>query len=180
MGRVLLIEPQKILQRAVSLALFPEHEVQVEENWGSLKSGSLGEYDLLIIDGGALREGRQLTPEVVRAIQACEIPTLWLEEDESSQQPPKREKIILVKKPIERKAFQSAVSHLFSPQAASRKRGGSPAAPGSKSQTSSPGTKKAAPKVPQQSTFDFIDLVDVIEEETPPERQEKSPRGKAK
>ncbi len=150
MGKILLIEPSKILRQAIALSLFPEHEVQVEEGISASGVGSLKDYDLLIVDGAALRESDQLTPEITRAIQGCKIPTLWLEEDESSR-PPKREKLLIVKKPIEKEPFQSALAGLLSPQSVSR-------------------------KAPQQEKFEFIDLVDVVEEPTLTRQGRKAPR----
>ena len=104
MGKILLIEPQKILQQAISLFLFPEHEVRVENEAGAAVS-SFKDYDLVIIDGAALREHNRLTAEVLRAVQGCKTPTLWLEEEASSQAP-KRDKLAVVKKPLEKGALE--------------------------------------------------------------------------
>ncbi len=173
MGKILLIEPQKILQQAISLSLFPEHEVRVENDIAS-GVGSFKEYDLLIVDGAALRERNQLTPEVVRAVQGCKTPTLWLEEDPISQAP-KREKFVVVKKPIEKETLQSALAGLLSPRAPSSERRTAAAAPSKES------VPKAAPKkksggTSKQSTFQFIDLVDVVEDPPPPKQGKKSRR----
>lgn len=175
MGKILLIEPHKILQQAISLSLFPEHEVQVEEGIGVSGIGSLKDYDLLIVDGAALWESDQLTPEVTRAIQGCKTPTLWLEEDEFSH-PPKREKLVIVKKPIEREAFQSALAGLLSPPSSSGKRISSFVAAGPKTDRPKGGPKKRRAETPRQATFQFIDLVDVVEEEPPPRQGRKAPR----
>ncbi|MGH7770659.1 MAG: hypothetical protein ACREQA_00305 [Candidatus Binatia bacterium] len=168
MGKILLIEPHRILRQAISLFLFPEHEVQVQEDIGASGAGSLSDYDLLIVDGAELRERNKLTPEVTRAIQGCKIPTLWLEEDESSH-PPKREKLSVVKRPIEKEAFQSALVGLLSPQSISRGRTTKPAQP-------KEGAKKTHVEEPEQETFQFIDLVDIVEEQPPPGQGKKAPR----
>ncbi len=175
MGKILLIEPSKILRQAIALSLFPEHEVQVEEGISASGVGSLKDYDLLIVDGAALRESDQLTPEITRAIQGCKIPTLWLEEDESAR-PPKREKLLIVKKPIEKEPFQSALAGLLSPQSVSRKAPGSLVSVSGEAKRPKVAAKKSRAEAPQQEKFEFIDLVDVVEEPTLTRQGRKAPR----
>ena len=127
MGRILLIEPHKILRQAIALSLFPEHEVRAQNDLSPSAAGSLKEYDLLIVDGAALQQSNQWTPELARALQACKIPTLWLEDDGSSP-PPKRETLKAVRKPVERDAFLSAVARFLSPETPSKRPGRQPAA----------------------------------------------------
>ncbi|TAJ98802.1 hypothetical protein EPO44_10975 [bacterium] len=177
MGKILLIEPQKILQQAISLSLFPEHEVRVENDIAS-GVGSFKDYDLLIVDGAALRESNRLSPEAVRIIQSCKTPTLWLEEDPAAQAP-KREKFVVVKKPIEKETLQSALAGLLSPRAPSSERRRSAAAAPSKESVSKAAPKKKGGEISEQSAFQFIDLVDAVEEEPPP-MQRKKGRKKSK
>lgn len=162
MGRVLLIEPQRLLRQAISLALFPEHEVRAEDAASASTVGSFKEYDLLIVDGAALRDKEELTPDLAQAVKDCKVPTLWLEEDEPPQLP-KREKLLVLKKPIEREAFQSALAALLQPRGAQGSAGGSKG-------------KREPPKAPRQATFEFIDLVDVVEEGPPAKEKKRSPR----
>jgi len=177
MGKVLLIEPQRILGQAISLSLFPEHEVQVAEEWSGGAAASLKEYDLLIVDGVALRESNQLTPEVTRAIQSCKTPTVWLEEDESQRQP-KRDNLVVVKKPVEREAFQAALTALLSPDKGRKER--IPVAPGrTRVDAGKTAVRKKSAEAPRQAAFQFIDLVDVVEEQPAP-RAGKKPARKPK
>lgn len=168
MGKILLVEPQKILQQAISLSLFPEHDVKIESEIASA-AGSFKNYDILIVDAAALRERNQLTPDVIRSIQGCKTPTLWLEEDAASQTP-KREKFVVVKKPIEKEMFESALADLVSP-GLSRERSSSVAPRPSKG-----APKKKPAEASEQSSFQFIDLVDVVEEQPPPKQGKKAPR----
>jgi hypothetical protein len=173
MGKILLIEPYKILRQAISLSLFPEHEVLAQENIDAI--ASLKEYDLLIVDGAALRDSNRLTPALVRAIQSCKIPVLWLEDDDGSK-PPKRENLLMVRKPIEREAFQSALSGLLSAQTAPKEKvTAPPGAPAGDGAIKRPARKRRA-QGPQQATFQFIDLVDVVEEQPETKPGEKAPR----
>ena len=174
MGKILLIEPHKLLQQAISLALFPDHEVTVEENIAP-HVGSFKEYDLLIVDAAALRESRGLTPEAVRAVQGCKIPTLWLEEEPASQTL-KRDNLIVVRKPIERESFHSALTGLLSSGGPARGRNSSLAASTAAEDIAKEESKKKPAKSAEQSAFQFIDLVDVVEEQSPPKQGKKAPR----
>lgn len=175
MGKVLLIEPKKILQQAISLVLFPEHEVQVEEGMGSLSSGALKDFELVILDGAALRELGQLSTEAVRTVQASKTPTVWLEEDEKHQ-PPRRANLLMVKKPIERESLQSAVAELLSPQAVPRKGSRAPRGSDAEAESSRSVAQQKAQEAPEQGSLQFIDLVNVVEEETSSGQKKKSPR----
>lgn len=174
MGKILLIEPQKVLRQAISLALFPDYEVKVGDDIAS-HAGSFKEYDLLIVDAAALRESRGLTAEAVRAIQGCQIPTLWLEEEPTSQTL-KRDKLIVVKKPIERESFQSALTGLLSSGGPAKGRSSSLVVSTAAGGIAKGESKKKRAKGSEQSAFQFIDLVDVVEEQSPPKQGKKSPR----
>ncbi|MBI4489453.1 MAG: hypothetical protein HY694_10250 [Deltaproteobacteria bacterium] len=175
MGKILLIERHRVLRQAITFSLFPEHEVEVGESISASKVGSLKDYDLLIVDGASLRQRGQLTPEFARAIQSCKIPTIWLEDEEPSH-PPKREKLLVVKKPIEREAFLSSLDSLLSGQTTKRERAASHVPMSGKADTPKEVTKTKQVEATQQATFEFIDLVDVVEEQPPPSQGRKPPR----
>jgi hypothetical protein len=164
MSKILLIEPDRVLRQAIALSLFPDHDVNLPEKAQGSGMESLDDYDLIVVDGAALREGGPVPAELSRAIQSSTTPTIWLEEDETSR-PVKRENLVVVKKPIEREPFQTAVNNFLSPsqsgrgdasatQSAAQQREGTPAK----------ATKKARAEDPQQPTLQFIELVDVVED----------------
>ncbi|MBI2989260.1 MAG: hypothetical protein HYY45_21055 [Deltaproteobacteria bacterium] len=173
MGKVLLIEPQRILQQAISLSLFPEYEVKIEDDIGSALR-AVKDYDLLIVDGAALQERSQLTPDVIRSVQGCKTPTLWLEEETASQTP-KRDKLVVIKKPVEKEKFESALAGLLSP-VPSREPGVSATARPVKGSAPRGVPKKQAAETSGQPSFQFIDLVDVVEEQLPPKQGKKTSR----
>ncbi len=148
MSKVLLVEPQKILQQAITLALFPEHEVDVRGSVDRTGLGALEDYELIIVDGAALREVEALSTEVTAALQNCNIPTLWIEEQESAEIP-KRDKLLVLKKPIERDTLHRNLVSLL----------------GSKRPAKAESKPKTAP-VNEQESFEFIELVDVVEDQT--------------
>ncbi len=154
MSRVLLVEPHKILQQAITLALFPEHEIEVRGSVDRTGLNSLEDYELIIVDGAALREIKALTSEVTMALQNSSIPTLWIEEEESAGVP-KRDKLLVLKKPIERDTLHKNVASLL----------------GSKRPAKAESKAKAA-RGNEQESFEFIELVDVVDDQTSQKREE--------
>ena len=175
MGKVFLIEPLKVLRQAISLSLFPEHDVMVEGDIGASQVASFKDYDLLIVDAAALRERNRLTPDIIQAIQGCKTPTVWLEEDPSSHTV-KREKLVIVKKPIEKEPFQLAVAGLLSPPGHAKERNGSLVTATAKGGAFKGTAKKGGGESLEQSAFRFIDLVDVVDDQPPPKQGKKAPR----
>lgn len=173
MGKILLIEPQRILQQAISLTLFPDHETRVEEAIAPESETAWKDYDLLIVDGAALREGGRLSAEAIRAIQSASTPVLWLEEDESDPAPG-RDKLLVVKKPIDRSAFCSAVNQMLgAPVAGSA--AGSASAPGEKAASLRSGIKERAAQSEPGDGSDLIDLVDIVEDRSAAGQRNKAP-----
>lgn len=153
MGKVLLIEPDRILKQAIILFLFSLHEVQDEASSQAANTDALKEYDLLIVDGSALQDRNQLTEEFIQTIQHCGTSTIWLEEDES-QRPFKREKLLFVKKPIVRETFLSALNSLLSPRTLKKAGAGDVASRERKGE--------------EQKEPELIDLLDVVDEQPLP------------
>ena len=118
MGKVLLVEPHKVLQQALALSLFPEHDVRVQESIEATALASL-DIDLLIIDAAALREKGQLTTELQRALAGSKAATLWIGD---GQDAPKIRKLAVVAVPIDAAALQGAVATLLSDGAGNKKK----------------------------------------------------------
>lgn len=177
MSKILLIEPHKILRQAIALCLYPEHEIEVQENAKGLSVESLAGYDLIVVDGVALREIGQLSAELSRAIEGTRAKVFWLEEGDGPR-PVKSENLVVVKKPIDREAFQAAVTNCLSPPQKARET--KSAAPASATTREGPAkrTKRRA-EDPRQPTLQFIDLVEVVEEE-PSAKPERRGRRKSK
>jgi len=119
MSKILLFEPYRVLQQALALSLFPEHEVRVKDSIDAAALGALTDVDLLIIDGPALRDAGLLTADVLSGIENAAMPTLWIGESESA---PKTDRLAVIAKPIESAALQSAVAGLLSSGSADRKK----------------------------------------------------------
>lgn len=174
MRKILLVEPLRVVRQAIALALFPEHEVEARESVGSAGASAWKDYELVILDGTALRDLGQLTPELMRAVQSSKTPTLWLEEDESHRPPP-RANLMVVKKPVEREAFHSAVAELLSPPGTAKKAGKSAVASAREADAPKGAAKRATEESGQEGSR-FIDLVDVVEEQGAGGQKKKAPR----
>jgi hypothetical protein len=166
MGKILLIEPHRVLQQAIALSLFPGHDVRVEDGAGWAIAAAFDGMDLVIVDAAALRAGSRLSPELARAIQGSSIPTLWIDENEFAD-PPKRDKLAVVMKPIENAAFQSAVADLLS---------GSP--PRQEQKKAVPVEEKTQAAKGEKAKPEPIELVEIVEEESSAEKSETAKKSK--
>ena len=168
MGKILLISPKRILNQAISLYLFPQHDVQVKSSLEEIDPKALQEYDLLIVDAPAGADSKSGT-EVTRSIQKLKTPTLWLEGDGSTH-PPKRERILSLKMPIEREAFQKALDDLLATNKPAKGKSGSQGGGGAGGQAPKNRGGRSEAKSQEGESSQFIDLVDIVEEETGPTR----------
>jgi hypothetical protein len=149
MSKILLIEPHKVLQQALALSLFHEHEVRIEESIDAAGVAGLADVDLLIIDAAALREKSRLTPELLRAVEATKLAILWIDGENA----PKGKRLAAVATPADAATLQNAVTALLT--------GATIKTPAKKrSQPESVAKAAAEQAVPQP-----IELVDVVEEE---------------
>jgi hypothetical protein len=107
MSRILVIQPHKMLQHAFSVALFPEHQVQVMEMIPD--SLAVKEFDAVVVDAGALRERNSLAASELRNVQGWKIPTVWIEQ-ETDAQAPVREELVVVDRPTGKEALRKALA----------------------------------------------------------------------
>jgi hypothetical protein len=98
MSKILVVEPHKILQRAIAVSFFPEHEVQITDKFPDMNGLEQRFYDIVVIDAGALRETNPVG-ELNRRVQDWQIPTIWLEETISTAAPA-RDRLVVLRKPI--------------------------------------------------------------------------------
>jgi hypothetical protein len=109
MSKILVVEPYKILQRAIAVSFFPEHQVQVTEQVPEMSALEQRSYDVAIIDAGALRE-KNTTGDLNRRLQEWRIPIIWLDENNSTAAPV-RENLVVLRKPIVRNDLLAALTH---------------------------------------------------------------------
>jgi hypothetical protein len=108
MSKILVVEPYKILQRAIAVSFFPEHQVQVIEQVSEMSVLEQRSYDVVIIDAGALHE-KNAAGDLNRRLQDWRIPIIWLEEN-MSRAAPVRENLVVLRKPIARNDLLAALA----------------------------------------------------------------------
>lgn len=172
MSRILIIEPFKNLRQALALAFFPEHEVETAAKLADRQGEGVDAFDLMIVDASALREDHSAGEEILQTIENSQVPTLWLTDDDGLQAP-KRNKVKFLKMPVEREAIVAAVASLLSPD--SSKNSGPPTNRESKEAPTEQARSKAEATADQES-FDFIELVDVVDDPSQPGKSKKQPR----
>ena len=160
MSKILVVEPRNMLQQAISLALFPDHEVQMSPLLSEGDAAMAQEFDLVIIDSAGLRATNSLSSQLVRAVQSWKVPTIWID-DAAARQAPVRDKLLVLNGPIQKEGLQSAVTKCL---------GALPSKLDSTASTSAKGsmaTKEVRTPAYQNSGPQIIELVDVVAE--PPE-----------
>jgi hypothetical protein len=162
MGKILIVEPYRMLQQAISAALVTEHEVEAREVVDASELEAINDYDLVVIDCAAVKDDNNLN----QAVRSCKTPVLWLQTEELPA-PLRRDRFASLKMPLERGSFLSAVSELLSGKPAPK-----PRSPGDKEAGSQAAAVKQASEPGDQANPDLIDLVEIVErEENSPERK---------
>jgi hypothetical protein len=155
MGKILIVEPYRILQQAISAALVNEHEVESREVLEVSQLETVNEYDLVVIDAASVQDDNNVT----HALRSSKAPLLWLQTDELSA-PLRQDQFASLKMPLERSSFLSAVSELLSGKPSPRSE-----LPGDKKsgfQAAAPGQQASQPE--DQANSELIDLVDIVEQ----------------
>jgi hypothetical protein len=161
MSKVLVVQPHKMLQQAIVVALFPEHQVQVLERIPATDPSA--EVDVVIIDAGALDERGTLSADEVQAVQSWQTPIIWIGSESARQRAASKNRLQLAA-PIKREELRAAVAESL------RSRAVEPhaAEPATKrSAVVSARKKTAEPKADSlaaDNEKEVIELVDVFEE----------------
>jgi hypothetical protein len=139
MSKVLVIEPYRILQQAVAIALYPEHDVQLMD----IISESLDpkDFDAAIVDAASLREKSGLSAQELQTVYGWKLPMIWID-GEVSGADPRPNKTVILKQPISRKALMAALAECLGETARGKSTGP---------------TARIEPEK-------FIELTDVVEE----------------
>jgi len=161
MSKLLLVEPDKMLRQAFIFALYPEFEIQVFE---ALPDATPKDVDVLIVDASAwLKQDPESVPRIA-AVAKWHLPIIWIDADPPAQNA-KPAHITRLKAPVAKDVLRRTLAQcLMSPGAA--KADDVPSAHAAKS--------APRPKPKSKNTMDntssesrtFIELVDVVEEES--------------
>ena len=148
MSKILVVQPHRMLQQAMALFLSPAHEVQITE--AVPESLPANDFDAVIVDAASLQETKGLAAQTMRAVQDWKVPTIWIESGESSETP-KRDKFVLMNRPIAREVLEASLAECLGMSTASKRNG-------------AVAEKKIITSAATQDSK-VIELVDVIEED---------------
>jgi hypothetical protein len=167
MSTILFIHRHRMLQQAVAVSLFPEHDVRVADSIP--ETAAVDDVDLVIVDGASPDDPDGLVDRAAQAVRQWNIPVVWVE-GAGSLRGPKRDKMLVIQTPIQKAALQAAVAELLVSAAKS--------APGSRPPArvhegaSSHAAEAQGPAVPTPAGNDkkVIDLLEVVVEPLGPTR----------
>ena len=107
MSKILVVEAHRMLQQAIALALFPEHEVKTAS--ALPEPSELEGFAAVIVDAESLGEPGEASAPAIRAVHGWKVPTLWVQ-GSANGPAPQREKLVVLKTPIEREVLLSALA----------------------------------------------------------------------
>ena len=107
MSKILVVQPHKILQHAIALSVFPQHQTRVTTSIPD--SNEILEVDAVIIDAASLREGHGLSASAIRSLQGWNVPIVWIDSGDSPLSPCNAN-IVVVTTPITKQSLQSALA----------------------------------------------------------------------
>ena len=172
MSKILVVEPRNVLRQAISLALFPDHEVQTATFLSDSNAAIAKEFDLVIIDSEALGETSNSSSQLIRTVQGWKVPTIWID-DTGGDQAPAYDQLLVLTRPIQKDTLQSAVANCLG--ISSSKQNGTVGMLAKERKV----TKEAITAAVSQSAGpQVIELVDVVAE--PPERRKSKQQTKTK
>jgi hypothetical protein len=159
MSTILFINGYRMLQQAVAVSLFPDHEVRVSDKVPD--PAIIGEVEVVIVNAVSPEEGDGMIARAAREVLKWNIPVIWIE-DPGSSQAPECDRVVVIKTPLQRSALHAAVTESLSrgkPGPASET---APAAHGS---TSSGPVAAERPATPAEGVGQkkVIELLDVVE-----------------
>jgi hypothetical protein len=162
MSKILVVQPDRMLQQAFMLALCPEHEVQM---FPVLPDATPTSFDAAIIDVAALREYESLTAGDLRAIQTWQVPMVWIDSDVAALSADHRNALRL-KRPVTKESLLKALAECLRPASITNgSQSSNPRIVKAPTKTK-PKPRKSAASAPANNEGKFIELVDVVEEGT--------------
>ncbi len=159
MSQILVIEPNRMLQQAIALSLFPEHETRSVLSLSDVDAES--DFDLLIVDAASLRELEAIDLSQLDTFRRSKIPVIWIE-DAAAASSAALQQVIVMRRPLKKTDLHAAVKASLESSTATRPR----------LRKEKPAASAAEEAVKQPSPYtvsadtesNLIELVDVVEE----------------
>jgi hypothetical protein len=174
MSTILFINGYRMLQQAVAVSLFPDHDVRVGDTIPN--PGAIAEVDAVIIDAASPRGEGDVIAQAVAEAEKRKLPVIWIEGPDALEAP-NREALLVVKTPIQRSALHAAVTEALT----KNKRGAGSGKPGAahgdiSSKKDHVEAADAPPEAPaRKKVIELLDVVDApdvqMEGKTPPQNK---------
>ena len=155
MSRLLVIEPEPMLRYGLAAALTPDHLIHFIAS--PVEVPDLKDIDAVIVDAATLRQAGAAVD--VKAIDAWQLPTVWLDDSESATASKRRDWVALTL-PVLREQLLKALFECLNPPS-----GVAPAAQKAEPAAApKPRPKKAKPAdEPAADNADVIELIELVE-----------------
>jgi hypothetical protein len=111
MSTILFINGYRMLQQAVAVSLFPDHEVRVTDTLPD--PAAVGEVEAVIVDAASPEEADGMMARAAEEVLKWNIPVIWIE-DPGSSQAPECDRVVVIKTPLQRSALHAAVTESLS------------------------------------------------------------------
>jgi hypothetical protein len=159
MSHILLIEPDRMLRQAFTMALFPEHQVKVAH---SIPESAPEESELIIVDAGALQSREAISAQHLRLLAAWKLPMIWVD---GNQLVPAaiRDKVVRIEPPLVKEGLQRALAQCLGKTAIPKRVDNAVSARGETPSVTKPKAKRISDSK-QKAGESFIELVDVVED----------------
>jgi DNA-binding NtrC family response regulator len=166
MTRILVIEPSKMLQQALAIALSIEYQVQFMDSFPD--PVALTAVEAVIVDAAMLRDRNGLTAREVRAAQGWKVPTVWI--DGTAALPaPVRKNLVQLKPPVRKDELHKALADCLGVAAGSKQKPNAAAVP-TETPAKSRAKKSKEAIATGPSAEAFIELLEVVEVEQEQDR----------
>src|SRR5688572_20390733 len=109
MSKILVIEPHRILQQAISLSLFPDHEVQTIAGISDAAPAPTKDFDLVILDAASLRANDAQSAPISRWLQGWSGPVLRVDHEDASGRP-QGGNWVVIQSPLSKERLLAAVA----------------------------------------------------------------------
>jgi len=157
MSKVLLVEPDKMLRQAFTVALFPEFQIQVVD---AIPDAAPLDFDAMIVDAAALHE-QPKSARIIRAVTGWHLPMIWIDGDQPGPAPDPAH-CVRLKRPVTKEALRRALAQCLSATVAPQS---TVSAEPAKTPLGKKTRTKKAVDIAAGENRNFIELVDVVEEE---------------
>ena len=159
MSHILLIEPDRMLRQAFTIALFPEHQVKVAH---SIPESATEEADVIIVDAVALQRREPISAQQLRLLAEWKLPMIWVNGDRLIPAAI-RDKVVRIEPPLVKEGLQRALAQCLGKTAIPKRVGNAVSARSETASVAKPKAKRINDSA-QKAGESFIELVDVVEE----------------